>query len=144
MYNPETSLLIQTTEVHSEYTDIPTAPTTNGIQQADPSMAALMLTMMANMEAIRLHIEGNERQGGYETGYHNGGDRERDHGRGRGRIYTGRGRVRGRSEQRRGGKYCPTHGNCAHSSTECETPGLEHKTLASFADMMGGSQNNFA
>ena len=62
MHNPKTSLPVQTTEVHSEYTDIPTAPTANTIQKVDQAMARLMSTMMANMKDMRLRMEGNERQ----------------------------------------------------------------------------------
>ena len=98
MNNPETSLPRQTTEVNSDYTDVPTAPTANAIQQADPAMATLMLTMMANVEDMRLRMEGNKRQGGYGTGYHNGRGCRRCRGHSRGIIYTGRRRGRGRSE----------------------------------------------
>ena len=67
MHNTETSLPIQTTEVRSEYTDVPTSPTAYDIQQADLAMAASIPTMMENMESMRLRIEVNERQGGYRT-----------------------------------------------------------------------------
>ena len=144
VYNSETSLPIQTIEVHSEYTDVPTAPTTNTIQKVYPAMATLMSTMMSNIEFMRLHIKGNERQGEYGTGYHNGRGRRYGCRRGRGRTCTDRGRGCGRNEQHRWGKYCHTHGNSADSSTECETTDPDHKTAAAFADMMGGRQNNCA
>ena len=55
---------IQEAESISAYTDNITAPVTNTIQHVEPSMATLMTTMMANMESMRLRIEGGERQGG--------------------------------------------------------------------------------
>ena len=33
---------------------------------------------------------------------------------------------------------------CTHNSAECETPGSEHKTVATFTNMMGGDQDNYA
>jgi hypothetical protein len=39
----------------------------------------------------------------------------------------------------RSGKYCWTHGACAHDSCACRTPGQGHQTAATFANMMGGS-----
>ena len=56
----------------------------------------------------------------------------------------GRDRARGRDQlgRRRGGQYCHTYGNYAHNSVDCETPGPTHNNAATFANMMGGSQNN--
>ena len=101
-------------------------------------MATLMTTMMENMEATRLRIEGQE----YNGGRYNRG-RWRDRGRTRG--HTGRGgKGRRRTPQgwHRGGRYCSTHGNCAHGSGDCETPGSDHNNDANFVNMMGGSTAN--
>lgn len=38
-------------------------------------------------------------------------------------------------------KYCWTHGACAHSSTDCNTPAQGHKKEATFNQMMNGSTN---
>ena len=67
-------------------------------------------------------------------------------GQGRGR---GRGRGRDKRDQgcvRQGNRtvnegYYHTHGNCAHSSAYCNTPGPNHNNAATFTDMMGGSTN---
>ena len=97
---------------------------------------------MADMEYMRLLIEGVERTGRYGNGYHGG----RGRGRGRGRSHgcSTRVRVHGHGEQHRGIRYCYTHGNCAHSNPECENPGPDHNIAVTFVDMMGGSQNNCA
>ena len=39
-------------------------------------------------------------------------------------------------------KYCWSHGACAHTGAECNTPATGHQTLATFANMMNGSTNN--
>ena len=98
-----------------------------------------MATMMANMEAMRLRIEGNESGQRGEYTLYPGRGRGRARGRG-----CGSGRGRGSNTPRRGGKYCHTHGNCAHFSSVCETPRPEHKTEEAFANMMNGNQQNCA
>ena len=68
------------------------------------------------------------------------GNRDRYRGRGRGRHNrSGQG---GGHQARRGGKYCHTHGNCAHTSQECETRAEGHKATATFSNMQGGSTAN--
>ena len=111
----------------------------NSIQIIDPAMVTLMATLMANMEATRLRIEGNKSgQRGEYTPYH-GRVQERARGRG-----CGPARRRGRNNPRRGGNYCYTYSNCVHASSTCETPGPENKTEATFANMMNGNQQNYA
>ena len=39
-------------------------------------------------------------------------------------------------------QYCWSHGACAHSSSECNSPHDGHKTTATFQNMQGGSTNN--
>lgn len=68
------------------------------------------------------------------------GNRDRYRGRGRGRF--GRNGQGGGYRPRRGGKYCHTHGNCAHTSQECETRAEGHIETATFSNMQGGSTNN--
>ena len=66
-------------------------------------------------------------------------------GRGYGRSNRGRGQGRGGRGAPRahtGGKYCHTHGNCVHTGVECNTPGENHITTATFANMQGGSTLN--
>ena len=97
---------------------------------------------------MRLYIEAANQQP-----YVNYSGRGRGHGRGHG--YDGRGcsfsrvfgRGRGRGEERplqrpRGGRYCHTHGSCAHNGADYQTPSVTHKPAASFTDMMGGSTKN--
>ena len=60
--------------------------------------------------------------------------------RGRGGRNTDRGR--GRNNSSRGSNtrlYCWTHGACAHTGTECNTPATGHQTSATFDNMLGGS-----
>ena len=54
--------------------------TANYIQQTDPVMATLMLRMMANMEAMRFRVEGNEI---HYKGYRRGRGQRRGRGRSR-------------------------------------------------------------
>ena len=39
-------------------------------------------------------------------------------------------------------KYCWSHGTCAHTDSECNTPSPGHQIAASFSNMMNGSTNN--
>jgi hypothetical protein len=39
-------------------------------------------------------------------------------------------------------QYCWSHGACAHSSSECNSPHDGHQTTATFQTMQGGSTNN--
>ena len=75
---------------------------------------------MANMETMRLRIEGNKiYYGGYGRG--RGQGRSRGCGRGRGQLGRGCGGHTG-IQRHMAGTYFQTHDNCAHSSSECETP----------------------
>jgi hypothetical protein len=42
-------------------------------------------------------------------------------------------------KQRRSPRYCWTHGLCAHTGTECRTPGPGHVPTATLSDTQGGS-----
>ena len=39
-------------------------------------------------------------------------------------------------------QYCWSHGACAHSSSECNSPHDGHQSTATFQNMQGGSTNN--
>ena len=133
---PRQEIPIITHDNHQEFPP-PTQEIANATQ-ADPAMATLMTTIMANMEAMRLRIEGQDYNVGRRTN-----NRGRGRGRGRG-CSTGRGgRGGGRTPQRRRcGHYCLTHGNCAHDGSDYDTPGPNHNPEAAFANMMGGSTAN--
>jgi hypothetical protein len=45
----------------------------------------------------------------------------------------------GRSPSKGPFKYCWTHGNCAHSGADCETPTNGHIKDATYSNMNGGS-----
>ena len=113
---------------------------TNATQQTDPSMTNIMIMMMANMEAIRLRIEGNETHHAiYERGRGCGCGRGR--GRGRGKLGRGHG-GRTTCQHHTTGKYCHMHSNCAHASSKYETPAEYHKYNATFINMINGNANN--
>ena len=102
----------------------------NAVVPIDPN-AAVMQAMMNNMQMMHDTMHQNFRHG---------------RGRGRGRVPArGRGRGRGRSGNRNRGErtnqYCHSHGNCAHTGRECETPAEGHQIDATFANLMGGSTN---
>ena len=105
-----------------------TQPQANAVVPADPNTAVLQ-AMMNNMQMMHDNMHRNHYQG-------------RGRGRGRGPA-RGRGRGRGgnRNRNQQTSNYCHTHGNCAHTSRECNTPGDTHQVDATFANMMGGSQN---
>ena len=115
-------------------TPAPLPPLAQANAVVEPNMA-LMDQMMTNMTNMFQTMQHNNAP--YGRGY--------GQGRGRGRPYQnnrGRGRGRGRIPPRQrtsGGSYCSTHGNCAHTGEECETPVPNHNTSATFANMMGGS-----
>ena len=51
----------------------------------------------------------------------------------------GGGRTPGRGQTTGPRMYCWTHGACAHSSTDCNTPTAGHQPTATFINMQGGS-----
>ena len=121
--------------------DIDTSSEANVIQTSDPAMTTLMASMMTNMEAMMLRLESNEKNTWYDGNQRGRGrGRTRQASRGRGRN-AGRGQFT-RNVGARGDKYCHTHGNCAHSSAERQTPGDIHKNTATFINMMGGNNYN--
>ena len=114
-----------------------------GTLATDPNVISMFAIMQANMDAMRLQMEAANKQP-----YVDYSSRGRGHGceyGGRGHSFSrGFGRGRGRGVKRplqcsRGGRYCHTHGNCAHNGADYQTPSATHKPNASFADMMGGS-----
>ena len=114
----------------------------NSIQQTDLSMATLITIMITNMEATRLKIEGNEtRYARCRKGRGRGRGRSRGRGRGIGKLGRGCG-GRTVDHHHTTGKYCHTHGNCPHASSECETPMEQHKCDATFTNMMNSNTDN--
>ena len=75
--------------------------------------------------------------------------RGRNNGRGQGRG-NNRGRERRNTNERNnpnerrnnGGRYCWSHGNCYHTSTQCTNQKDGHQTTATFQATMGGSTHN--
>ena len=115
----------------------------------DQNMMAMLATMQANMEQMRLQMNAQTQQPQNQQPWYDHSGRGRGRGRGlggRGNSTTrGFGRGRGRGDgttRRRGGFYCHTHGNCAHNGADCQAPSAAHKTTATFANMMGGSTRN--
>jgi hypothetical protein len=112
---------------------------------ANPNTA--LMDQMAQMQLLLSGVvqaqASQNNQDNYQPRRHN--DRNRG-GRGTGRT-AGRGRGNGRgtpgnprtARPPRG--YCWTHGNCFHTGVACETPGDGHQVEATFANMLGGSQN---
>ena len=109
-------------------------PQANAVLPVDPHTTAMQV-MMQNMQLMHDSMH---------QSFQHGRGRGNRHGTGRGRGNRGRyGRGtngRGAQAQRdRGGNYCHTHGNCAHSSSECRSPGENHQNKATFTNRMGGS-----
>ena len=108
------------------------------IQQANAVVNPNMAMMEQMMNNMTMMVDNMQQQGYYGRGYGRG------RGRGRNQFGRGRGRGRGRQQQRQrtsGGQYCHTHGNCAHTSADCETRGPQHNAEATFANRLGGSTN---
>ena len=103
--------------VHGPPLQVPQANTVTPVDQN----SVLMQQMMQNMHHMAFHGCGR--------------------GRGRGRGREGKGRGHGRQDKQAGSEkwYCHTHRSCAIIGADCNTPGMKHKNVAAFADMMGGS-----
>ena len=135
--------MVQTPPEPSPPSSTPLALAT-GTPSTEATMMTMFATMQVNMDAMRLQMETANLHSPSDYG-----GRGRSRGRGRGRNNhgaRGQGRGRGRSDypiqRRRGGHYCSTHGNCAHSGADCQTPGATHQPTATFTNMMGGSTRN--
>ena len=105
----------------------------------EATMMNMFTTMQANMEMMRLQNEENRNYRGCRGAgrFHRrvGRDGGRDEGRGRGRVGN-------RNQGPMRGRYCSTHGNCAHEGSDCNTPGPNHQSTASFTNIMGVSTRN--
>ena len=128
-----------------EHAPSPVPQTTNSTITNDPRISQMMEQLLRMEERADAHDNAAYDQG--RDSYHSYG-----RGRGRGRQHGYYGQGRGRNQQngrggrpprlRRGGKYCHTHGNCAHTSAECETQAEGHVSTDTFANMQGGSTAN--
>jgi hypothetical protein len=98
-------------------------------QQMFDQMSALSTTV----STLQTQLD-NAHDSGPRRGRNRNNDRgSRTNDRG-GRNSNGRG-----PNNKRQFKYCWTHGNCAHSGTECETKADGHIANATYANMQGGS-----
>jgi hypothetical protein len=98
--------------------------------QQNQQMLEQMTALASTVSTLQTQI-GNASQN--QGGGNNQGKGRRNNDR------AGRGNHRGRGTPRRPPKYCWTHGNCAHSSSDCETKGDGHIAEATYSDMQGGS-----
>ena len=127
-----------------EPNSIPVPPPPNVTEQASaatqnpPSIQEYMTQITQQMATLQAQLTAAQQ---LPTNGSNRTPQQRPRNDRRTRDYTrDRGRVRDRQPRpRNGGKYCHTHGNCAHISTECNTPGSNHVTTATFSNMQGGS-----
>jgi hypothetical protein len=94
--------------------------------------------MLEQMTALASTVSTLQTQIGNASQSQGGGNSQQGQGR-RNNDRAGRGNGRGRGTPRRPPKYCWTHGNCAHSSSDCETKGDGHIAEATYSDMQGGS-----
>ena len=121
---------------------LPHDPPPSASSAQEVSMAVLMQQMMKNMESMRTHLE--VAQAAPRSNFRSGNQYRAGRGQKRGRV-RGQGRISNCNQsQRRAyvGKYCWTHGNCAHTSAECETRTEGHRADATFVNRQGGSTNN--
>jgi hypothetical protein len=105
--------------------------------QHNHQMVEQMTALATTVSTLQTQLE--NRSNNHDRGRNSrnrGRDRTNDHNsdrRGRGSRGGGRGPSRGPF------KYCWTHGNCAHSGADCETPTEGHLKEATYANMQGGS-----
>jgi hypothetical protein len=99
-------------------------------------MQEMMMTMMRNGNRNNGN-NGNNDQNNNNNNYNRGGRNNQNRGRGRGRGRSNE-RSNTRSQPR---SYCHTHGACAHSSSNCNTPAQGHQNLATFNNMLNGSHD---
>ena len=100
------------------------------------TMEALLSTMAAIQAQVNNNNNNNNRYCGRGRDRHrNSGNRnQRNGGRGEGRD-----NHHNNNNRSRVAKYCWSHGNCAHSGSECNNPKNGHKNEATFTNMMNGS-----
>ena len=103
-------------------------------ESSSPATMEALLTTMAAIQAQVNNNNNNYRRRGRDR-HRNNGNRNQHHG-GRG---EGRDNQNNNSNRTRVAKYCWSHGNCAHSSSECNNPKNGHKNEATFTNMMNGS-----
>ena len=109
------------------------------ITQREISLAAREAALLTQMQEMMTVLR---------TGTANTNTQQRRNNRGGGRGNSG-GRNNAQGTNTAGGRriagprqYCWSHGACAHSSAECNSPQDGHKTTATFQNMQGGSTNN--
>jgi hypothetical protein len=104
------------------------------ITQREISLAAREAALLTQMQEMMTVLR---------TGTVNNNTQQRRNNRGRGGG-GGRTNTTTTSGRRAPGprQYCWSHGACAHSSAECNSPLDGHKTTATFQNMQGGSTNN--
>jgi hypothetical protein len=104
-------------------TDTDTLSSYANATQQDNTILQKMQEMQATLLSLQTQGPPNRRNPG---------------GRGSGRN-GGRTTGRGRGDARPSPKYCWTHGACAHTGSDCNAPAENHKTNATFQDMLDGS-----
>ena len=109
------------------------------ITQREISLAAREAALLTQMQEMMTVLR---------TGTANTNTQQRRNNRGGGRGNSG-GRNNAQGTNTAGGRriagprqYCWSHGACAHSSAECNSPQDGHQTTATFQNMQGGSTNN--
>jgi len=101
------------------------------------TMEALLSTMAAIQAQVNNNNNNNNNRyrGRGRDRHRNSGNRnQRNGGRGEGRD-----NHHNNNNRSRVAKYCWSHGNCAHSGSECNNPKNGHKNEATFTNMMNGS-----
>ena len=114
---------------------VPDQASANTIQHQPVDVQA-QTAMMAQMQTFMSMLVANQ-SGQASLTPSNSDTRSRRSGRGQGsqsRATGGRG-----SSSTTPRKYCHTHGACAHTGLQCNSPAEGHKAPATFANMMGGS-----
>jgi hypothetical protein len=118
-------------QIHEHLTNM--ANSTQQNQKMLEQMTALASTVSTLQTQIsNANANHNQGRGGRRGQRHN-------HGGGRNNDRTERGNRKGRDTPRRSFQYCWTHGNCAHSGSDCETKADGHIAEATYSDMQGGS-----
>ena len=109
------------------------------ITQREISLAAREAALLTQMQEMMTVLR---------TGTVNTHTQQRRSTRG-GRGGNGGGRTNTQANNNNGGRrlagprqYCWSHGACAHSSAECNSPQEGHQATATFQNMLGGSTNN--
>jgi hypothetical protein len=106
--------------------------------QHNQHMMEQIQSLTATIASLQTQVNGQTQAG--RGGRSGSSGRSRRGGRG-GREGRG-GRNNGSGRTRLPPKYCWTHGNCAHSSADCESKTDGHIDTATYANMQGGSTYN--